>query len=204
MKTIVLTALLLLVCVPPLHAFGRFSLGPELGMNYQTHLTPNGKNLSGALGFTFGLSGTYEFFGDLRKLAIDYSVGYTLLPKLTYNNVTLGGITGTYREDLDVFHWFVGARYHFFSRKWRPFAGMAVGLQFFNRRNVELKSRVTGLQSRPLHSNHLNFALVPQFGIEYRPTFRWAFGIGMKFPLSIRSVGVVPAVQIPFTVHFAF
>jgi len=48
------------------------------------------------------------------------------------------------------------------------------------------------------------FAIIPQLGIEYRPTFRWAISLSVRAPLAIRSAGVVPGIQIPVTVHFAF
>lgn len=204
MTKTLLTAALSLLIVYPVWAQGRFSLGPDIGFTYQTHRTPDGDTLSGNPGFTFGLSGTYEFFSDLKNLALAYSVGYTLLPRFNYSDVTLGGVTGTYSENLDLFYWLVGARYHFLSRKWRPFTGLDFGFQFFNRRNVELRDQNGALRAKPAHSNHLNFTIVPQLGIEYRPTFRWAFGISIKVLMGIRRAGIIPAIQVPVSVHFAF
>ncbi len=204
MKTIVLTLCLSFLITSSAWAGGRFSLGPDIGFSYRTHRAPSDGKLSGNAGLTFGLSGTYEFSGDLDRLALDYSVGYTLLPRFTYRDVTINGVTGTYKEKLDVIHWYFGARYHFLSRKWRPYAGLDIGFEFFNRRNIEFRDEAGALRAIPPHSNHLNFAFVPQVGIEYRPTFRWAFGLALKLPMSIRTSGVVPAIQVPLTVHFAF
>ena len=198
------TAFLICLAAPDLFAGGRFALGPELGFVYQSHRDPTGHHSAWAPGIPIGLSGIYEFNGDLAHLALTYSLGYLWTPKLTYRQVTIGGITGTYRENLGIFHWLFGARYYFGKSPWRPFAGMDVGFEYFRRGSVEFRNQFNTLQPTPPYSNHVNLTLSPQFGIEYRPTFRWAFGISLKTPMAIRRSGIVPGIAIPLSVHVAF
>lgn len=207
MRTVrkILPILLLVCCIASdLFAGGRFALGPEVGFSYLSHRDPTGRHLAWAPGLPFGVSGIYEFNGDLNRLALTYSIGYSWIPRLTYRKVTIGAINGTYRESLGVFHWLFGARYYFGRSPWRPFAGMDVGFEYFRRGSLEFRNQFNTLLPTPPHSNQLNLTLSPQFGIEYRPTFRWAFGISLKTPLAIRGSGIVPGFAIPLSVHFAF
>lgn len=196
--------LLVITISPPLWAGGRFALGPQLGFSLQSHRDPTGQKLAWAPGLPFGISGVYEFSNDLKNFALTYSLGYSLLSGLTYRQTTIGGITGTYREKLGLFQWLFGGRYYFTSSQWRPFAGLDLGFQYFRRRSVEFRNRFNTVVPTPNHSNHWNFVLAPELGIEFRPTFRWAIGISLKTPLAIRSSGIVPGIQIPLTVHIAF
>lgn len=185
-------------------ARGRFALGPEIGFAAQSHPTPSGDSSAWTVGLPFGLAGVYQFDGDLSPIGLDYSVGYSVLSRLTNRGVTIGGATGTYRENVGVFHWIVGSRYYFSGIQWKPYAGLGFGFEYFKRGRVEFRDQFNTLLPTPIYSNHFNFALVPQAGIEFRPTFRWTVGLGLKTPLSFRSSGMVPAIWIPFTVQVAF
>ncbi len=185
-------------------ARGRFAMGPEIGFSVQSHSDPQGHQLAWTTGFPFGLSGVYEFERDLKGLGLDYSIGYSPLSRLTNRGATIDGTKGTYRENLGVFHWLSGIRYYFSGISLKPYAGLGFGFEYFKRSNVEFRDQFNTLLPTPSHTNHFNFALVPQIGIEFRPTFRWAIGIAARLPMAFRSTGIVPAVQIPITVQVAF
>lgn len=184
-------------------AGGRFAVGPEIGFAAQSQLTPSGDKSGWAVGLPFGVQGVYQFAG-LPNIGLDYAIGYTFLPRLTVRNATIGGVTGTYREKTSVIYWLFGARYYFHGEKWKPFSGLGAGFEYFRRGGVEFRDQFNTLLPTPPHTNHFNFALVPQFGIEFRPTFRWAVGLSVRVPIAIRSSGVVPAIQMPLTVQIAF
>jgi hypothetical protein len=207
MKKITYAVLLIslsLICAKNAWALGRFALGPEVGFTYQMNRDPTGSKLAGAPGYEFGLSGVYEFDRDMAGVAIDYYFGVSGTGKMTYRNVTVGGVTGTYRESVTVFNWLFGGRYYFGKSKWRPYGGLAVGFQYFRRRGVDYRDQFNVELPDPPSSSHINFVLCPQGGIEYRPTFRWAIGLNLRVPVAIRSSGMVPGVQVPVTVHIAF
>lgn len=185
------------------NAGGRFAVGPEVGMTAQSQSTASGDKLGWTFGVPFGVQGVYQF-QSLPQFGIDYAVGYSFLPRLTVRKTTIGGVTGTYRENTSVLYWFVGGRYYFHGEKWKPFAGLGSGFEYFRRSGVEFRDQFNTLQPTPPHSNNFNFALVPQFGIEFRPTFRWAIGMSLRVPIALRSSGIVPAIQIPLTVQFVF
>ncbi len=206
MKTKLILLSLLFLLPQAVEAKNRFALGPEFGFSFQSHRDPGG-HLSWAPGLPIGIAGVYEFGNDLRSFAFDYSFGYSLLSRLTYRKTTLGGVEGTYREAVDLFHWIFGGRYYFGGRSWqpwKPFAGLGTGFQYFKRRDVEFRDRFNTLLPAPPRANHFNLTFVPQLGIEYRPTFRWAVGVSLKLPVTFRASGIVPAVQVPFTVQVAF
>lgn len=182
---------------------GRFALGPEIGFTAQSHLDPMEERLGWTTGASFGVQGVYQF-SRYPQFGLDYSVGYSFLPRLTIRDVTIGGVTGTYREGLGVLHWFFGGRYYFKGVKWKPYAGLDAGFEYFRRGDIEFRDRFNTLQPTPPFSNHFNFALAPKIGIEFRPTFRWVVGVSMRLPVALRSSGVVPAIQVPITVQAAF
>ncbi len=203
MKTILLILGLVLLSFPAM-AGGRIALGPEVGFSFQGQRDSGGKTLGWSAGIPFGLAGVYQFGGDLSHLAIDYSVGYSTMSRYTIRNVTLGAVTGTYRENLGIFHWLFGARYYFLNQKFRPYAGLDFGFQYFRRSNVEFRDQFNTVVPLAGTTNHFNMAVVPQGGIEYRPTFRWAIGVGLRLPMAIRRSGIVPGFQLPVTVQVAF
>jgi outer membrane protein W len=197
-------SILILFCLIPLNASARIALGPEIGYSYQTHREPVGNELDGNSGVSFGLSGVYQFENDLDRLGIDFGFGYSYIPKFKYRNVTTSGSTGTYWEGLDVISWSLGARYYFPKYEWQPFVGLGVGVQYFRRSSVSFRDEFNLPLTTPIYSNHFNIGLIPQMGIEYRPTFRWAVGIALRVPVAIRPSGLVPAIQIPLTIQVAF
>ncbi len=185
-------------------ALGRFAIGPEIGFAYQMNRDPSGNSLSGSPSLGFGISGVYEFDRELSHWAIDYVVGMIMSGEITYRDVSIEGATGTFREHVDEFHWLVGGRYYFGRDKWRPFAGLDAGLVYMRRTSIDYRDQFNTQYPTPPISNSLNFAIMPQVGVEYRPTFRWAVGLTARTILSIRSSGVIPGVYLPFYVHVAF
>ena len=189
---------------PAAFALGRFSIGPELGFVFQTHRDPTGSSFQGAPAVQFGVSGIYQFDRELSRLALDYAIGFLQTSKLTYRDIKIEGATGSFREKVTAFYWLFGGRYYFGEHKWRPYAGLDVGLHYFRRSSVSYRDRFNAALPNPPVTNHVNMSLVPQIGIEYRPTFRWAVGLAIRPVLSFRSAGIVPAVHVPLTVQIAF
>lgn len=202
LSQIILIALLFI----PASAFalGRFAIGPEVGFVYQTNRDPTGSHMSGAPGYGFGISGVYEFDRELAGVSIDYAVTMFRTAELCYRNVSIEGATGTYREIVTAFNWLFGGRYYFGNGKWRPYAGMDLGFQYLRRSATSYHDLFNQELPNPPVQSHFNVAIVPQAGIEYRPTFRWAIGLNVKAPLTIRSSGVLPGVYVPLSVHVAF
>lgn len=203
-----LAALVLIIAVAMLpnaaHAAGRFAVGPELGFAYQTNRDPSGQSLEGAPGLAFGLSGMYQFGGELSNLAVDYSVNVIRTFQYTYRGILIGGATGTYRENALLIEWLFGGRYYFGRQKWKPFAGLDFGFTYLRRTDIGYRDQFNAALPDPPVTSHLNAAIVPEGGIEYRPTFRWAIGIAVRTVLNVRSTGIVPGVRIPLTLHIAF
>ena len=206
MKKIIITICMFLVLAGGSEALakGRFAMGPDAGFLYQMNRDSTGKRLEGSPGFGFGVSGVYEFGGDLSNIAVDYAVGVGLTSTIISRGVTIEGATGTYREKLLLIYWMLGGRYYFLNDKWRPYAGLDFGFNYFRRNGISYRDQFNNTLPTPSVSNNFNFALIPQVGIEYRPNFRWAFGLGVKPTIAFRSSGMVPGVFIPFTVHIAF
>lgn len=198
--------IILMVLLFPLNAsaIGRFAIGPEAGIAYQTEMAPNSSSLDGAMAFCFGVSGVYEFSKELKRFAIDYSVGMARTDLFTHRNVVIEGATGTFREKILAIHWLFGGRYYWGDAKWRPYAGLATGFEYFRRTDIDYRDLFNQALPIPPVSNHFNLVFAPQFGIEYRPTFRWAFGLGVRAPMAIRASGIVPAVQVPLVAQVAF
>ncbi len=199
-----LILILLMVYPTSALALGRFAIGPEAGFVYQTNRDPTGSQLEGAPGVGFGVSGVYEFDRELSGIAIDYAMSVFQSAAICYRDVTIEGATGTYRENVTVFNWLFGGRYYFGKDKWRPYAGLGLGFQYLRRSDTDYRDLFNELLPNPPVQSHFNVALVPQGGIEYRPTFRWAIGLGLRTILAIRSSGVVPGVYLPISVHIAF
>jgi opacity protein-like surface antigen len=185
-------------------ALGRFAIGPEAGFLYQTNKDPTDSSLQGAPGFGVGVSGVYEFDRELSGIAIDYAISVFHTSTLCYRNVSIEGATGTYRETVTAFNWLFGGRYYFGRDKWRPYAGLGVGFQYMRRSSTSYRDQFDQPLPNPPVQSHFNMAIVPQAGIEYRPTFRWAIGLGVRALLAIRSSGIVPGVFVPLSVHVAF
>lgn len=185
-------------------ARGRFSLGPELGFVYQTHMSPNSSFLEGAPAASLSLTGAYQFDRELSRFAVDYVVGFLQTSSLTYRGVKIEGAEGTFREKLTVLHWLLGGRYYLRAGKWIPYLGLGTGLSYFRRSNVSYRDQFDSALPKPPLSNHLNISLAPSFGLEYRPTVRWAWGLGVRPIFSFRQRGVVPSVQVLSTVQIAF
>lgn len=205
MRFLKVLVMLVVVTVPASSwALGRFAIGPEIGFAYQMNRDPSGAHLGGSPGFGFGLSGVYMFDRELSHVAIDYAVGMIMSSQICYRDVTIEGATGTFRENVEEFHWLVGGRYYFGRDKWRPYAGLGAGVVYMRRTDVDYRDRFNVELPSPPVSSHLNLAIVPQVGIEYRPTFRWAIGLNVRTILSIRSTGVIPGFYVPVSVHFAF
>lgn len=185
-------------------ALGRFAIGPEAGFSYQTNRDPTGSHIEGAPGFGFGLSGIYEFDREFSRVAIDYAITVLRNIGFCYRDVTIEGVTGTYRESILAFNWLFGGRYYFGRDKWRPYAGLGLGFQYMRRSSTSYRDQFNEPLPNPPVQSHFNIAIVPQGGIEYRPTFRWAIGVGLRTMLAIRSSGVIPGVYVPISVHVAF
>lgn len=186
------------------HAAGRFALGPEFGFAFQTNRDPSGQGLEGAPGLSFGLSGVYQFGGELSDVAVDYSINVIRTFQLTYRGTSIGGATGTYRENALLIEWLTGGRYYFGHQKWKPFAGLDFGFTYLRRTDIGYRDQFNAALPDPPVTSHLNAAIVPEGGIEYRPTFRWAIGAAVRVVLNVRSTGVIPGVRIPVTLHIAF
>ena len=201
---VLITVFLVSVVSSSAFALGRFALGPELGFVYQTNRDPTGSNMEGAPALGFGVSGVYEFDRELSGIAIDYSVSVFRTSELCYRDITIEGATGTYREKITAFNWFFGGRYYFGKDNWRPYAGLDLGFQYLRRSNTSYRDLFNEPLPEPPVQSHFNFAIVPQAGIEYRPTFRWAIGLGLRTILAVRSSGVVPGVYVPVSLHVAF
>lgn len=202
--TSILLASAILIYASTAHALGRFAIGPEAGFLYQTNRDPTGSQLEGAPGFGFGISGVYEFDRELSGVAIDYAINVFRTATLCYRNISIEGATGSYREKVTAFNWLFGGRYYFGRDKWRPYAGMDLGFQYLRRSSTSYRDLFDQPLPNPPVQSHFNVAIVPQGGIEYRPTFRWAIGLNVRAILAIRSSGIVPAVYVPLSVHVAF
>jgi len=185
-------------------AIGRHAVGLQGGWAYQMNRDPNGQQLSGNSAYIVGISGVYQFAGNLKKLGVDYSVSVTNTSMRQYRNVQIGGVVGTFRESIMAIDWLAGARYYFMNNKWCPFVGGGMGFTYSKRNNISYRDMINQLLPNPPVGNNFNINLFTQAGIEYRPTFRWAIGMTIRPVFAIRSSGVVPAVQIPFHVHIAF
>lgn len=205
MKRYLILFLIMLVVNPSsAFALGRFAIGPEAGFVYQTNRDPTGSHMEGAPGFGFGIAGVYEFDRELKGVAIDYAISVFRSAELCYRNVSIAGATGTYREKVTVFNWLFGGRYYFGKDKWRPYAGLGFGFQYTRRSGTSYRDSFNDPLPNPPVQSHFNLTIVPQGGIEFRPTFRWAIGLGLRTILAIRSSGVIPGVYVPFSVHVAF
>lgn len=201
--TIFFTSLLLLQSSLAF-ARGRFSLGPEIGFTYQAHMSPTSASLESVPAASFGLTGSYQFDRELSRFAIDYSVGFLQTSFLTYRDVKIEGAEGTFREKLTVLHWLLGGRYYVHKGKWNSYLGLSSGLSYFRRSDVSYRDQFNNQLPKPPLSNHLNVSLAPSFGLEYRPTFRWAWVASLRPIFSFRQHGVVPAVQVLASVQLAF
>ncbi len=199
-------ACFLLIAIVARHAdaLGRFAVGPEVGFAFQTNNDPSGNQLGSAPAIGFGLSGTYQFDRELSRFAIDYAFGVVQSGEILYRHVSIAGATGTFREQVTSFHWIGGGRYYFGRSKWRFYAGLDGGFVYLRRSSMEYRDQFNTPLPNPPLSNHLNMVIVPQGGIEYRPTFRWTISLGIKTLLAIRSSGVVPTVYLPVGVQVAF